>query len=309
MRIGIIGAGGISGTHVRAALGIDGVEVVAVHGHNPEKTAALAASAGAVAYQDLQAFLAHPMDMVAIGSPSGLHAEQAIAAARHGLHVLVEKPLDITTAKIDALLTEADRARVSVGVLFQERLAPEMTDLKARVDSGALGRPLLRFRARELVPSARVLCRLEVARHGCARRRRRADEPGDPHLDLLLYLCGPVVSVTGRVATRLHDITVEDTAAALLEFESGAFGVFEVRRPRCPVFLAVSRSPGRPAALVHEQAPRPADVADATRHRRVFEDFIDAMRTSRAPACDAREGTPQRRAHRSDLRSAKPEDQ
>ena len=97
MRIGIIGAGGISDTHVRAARSIDGVSVVAVYGANAQKTQALAESAGAVAYGELEAFLAHPMDMVAIGSPSGLHGEQAIAAARRGLHVLVEKPLDIST--------------------------------------------------------------------------------------------------------------------------------------------------------------------------------------------------------------------
>ena len=65
MRIGILGAGGISDTHVRAAHEIAGVQVVAVHGANPDKTAALARMAGAVPYDHLEAFLAHPMDIVA----------------------------------------------------------------------------------------------------------------------------------------------------------------------------------------------------------------------------------------------------
>src|SRR5215831_12102726 len=142
MRLGIIGAGGISGTHVRAARAIAGVEVVAVYGTNREKTAALALEAGATAYGEFDRFLAHPMDMVAIGSPSALHADQAIAAVRHGLHALVEKPLDVTTAKIDALMAESDRAGRTVGVFFQERLLPEVVALKRRIDGGELGTPL-----------------------------------------------------------------------------------------------------------------------------------------------------------------------
>ena len=142
MRIGIIGAGGISDTHVRAARAIDGTSVVAVFGANAQKTRALAASAGAVAYDEFEAFLSHPMDMVAIGSPSGLHADQAVAAARRGLHVMVEKPLDISTARVDSLLSETDQAKVKVGVFFQDRMQPDIVALKARLDAGEIGVPL-----------------------------------------------------------------------------------------------------------------------------------------------------------------------
>ena len=70
------------------------------------------------AYDDFDRFLAHGLDLVIIGSPSGCHAEQAIAAARRGLHVLVEKPIDVTTARVDALLEEAGpRRRQARGVL------------------------------------------------------------------------------------------------------------------------------------------------------------------------------------------------
>src|SRR5690349_12692335 len=90
MHIGIVGAGGISDTHARAALSVPGVTVAAVYGANHEKTARLASQYGGTAYDDFDRFLAHaPMDAVAIGSPSGLHAEQGIAAARRGLHVIV----------------------------------------------------------------------------------------------------------------------------------------------------------------------------------------------------------------------------
>ena len=69
------------------------------------------------------------MDVVAIGSPSGVHAEQAIAAVRRGLHVLVEKPLDITTARIDAVI-ERSRSRRRQG----RRLLPGSADARSRRD-------------------------------------------------------------------------------------------------------------------------------------------------------------------------------
>ena len=290
MRIGIIGAGGISGTHVRAAQGIAGVEVVAAYGHNPEKTAALAASAGAVAYRDFDAFLAHPMDMVAIGSPSGLHAEQAIAAVGHGLHALVEKPLDVTTAKIDALIAAAGAAGVQVGVFFQERLLPDVVALKRRLDAGEFGTPLFIsgqmhwYRPPEYYAASKWRGTPALDGGGVLMNQ------GIHTLDLMLHLFGPVRRVSGRAATRLHAIDVEDTAAALLEFDSGALGVFEGTTAASPGFPRRLEIAGSRARAVYEDPARPAVVADALPHRRVFEDFVEAVATGRPPMCDAREG-------------------
>jgi predicted dehydrogenase len=290
MRLGIIGAGGISDTHVRAAREIGGVEIVAVHGRNPRKTAALAASVGAAAYDTLDAFLARPMDIVAIGSPSGLHAEQAIAAVRRGLHVLVEKPLDVTTAKIDALLAEADRAGRKVGVFFQERMIPELVAIKQRLDRGELGEPLF------------ISGRLDWYRppeyYGNSRwRGTRALDGGGALMnqgihtvDVLLWLFGPVRRVTGRTATRLHAIEVEDTASALLEFDNGAFGSIHATTAAYPGSPRRLEITGTKGVVVHEEPARDATVADATGHRRVLEDFIDAVKTNRRPACDGAEG-------------------
>ena len=290
MRIGILGAGGISDTHVRAAHGIAGAQVVAVHGGNREKAAALARLAGAVPYDHLEAFLAHPMDLVAIGSPSGLHAEQAIAAVKRGLHVVVEKPLDTTLPKIDALIAEADRAQVKVGVFFQERLVPEIAALKTAVEQGAIGRPVF------------IAGRLPWYRppeyYGRSRwRGTRALDGGGALMnqgihtvDLLLWLFGPVTGVLGRTANRLHQIEVEDTAVAALEFENGALGTMEATTAAAPGFPRRLEVTGPEGTIVHEDPPRPAAVADATPHRRVLEDFIRAIRTGTEPACDAREG-------------------
>ena len=290
MRIGIAGGGGISATHLRAAKAIDGVEIVAVHGANIDKAKALAESAGAIAFDDYDAFLAHPMDMVAIGSPSSLHASQGIAAARRGLHVLVEKPLDISTARIAALVDETDRAGVKLGVFFQERLLPELVALKRRIDNGELGDPLFIsgqvkwYRPPEYYAASRWRGTREWDGGGALMNQ------GIHTVDVLLWLFGDVTRVTGRTSTRLHAIEVEDTAAALLEFANGATGTIEATTAAYPGFPRRLEVTGTKASLVHEDPPRPAAGADATPHRRVFEDFIDAIRANRPPACDGREG-------------------
>jgi len=317
IRIGILGAGGISETHARAAVTIPGVEIAAVCGLNREKAAALGARTGSAVYDDLSNFLSHrPMDIVAIGSPSGLHAEQAIAAVRHGLHVLVEKPLDINLARVDALIEESARAGVRVGVFFQDRLRPDVLRMKAIVDSGRLGTPVL--------ASGRVKWHRPPEYYSHSRWRGTWALDGGGALmnqgihtvDLLIWLFGPVTRVVARTATRLHRIEVEDTAAAILEFQSGALGILEAGTSIYPGYSRRVEITGSEGTLIleHDRLAaidlRTADgtasgaegvgeaavssqspvVGDATAHRRVMEDFIRAVRAGSTPACDAREG-------------------
>src|SRR5882757_2598905 len=140
MRVGLIGGGNISETHARAAREIPGLEIVAVYGTNRENVTRMSTQYGASPYCDFEKFLAHrPMDFVAIGSPSGLHAEQGIAAARHGLHVLTEKPLDINLDRADELIAACEQAGVKLGVFFQDRVAPGICQLKELIEAGPLG--------------------------------------------------------------------------------------------------------------------------------------------------------------------------
>src|SRR5258707_13687040 len=122
MRVGLIGGGNISETHARAAREIPSLEIVAVYGTNREKVVRMSAQYGASPYCDFEQFLGHkPMDFVAIGSPSGLHAEQGVSAARRGLHVLTEKPLEISTQTGREVIAAAKEAGVRRGVFFQGR--------------------------------------------------------------------------------------------------------------------------------------------------------------------------------------------
>lgn len=144
IHIGLIGGGNISLTHARAVAEIPGAELVAVYGSNRKKIEQLCRQFGGHACTDFQSFLGHrPLDMVVIGSPSGLHAEQGMAAARRGLHVLVEKPIAITTEHADLLIAECEKAGVKLGVIFQDRFKSGVRQLKQLISEGKLGKLLL----------------------------------------------------------------------------------------------------------------------------------------------------------------------
>ena len=312
MYLGLIGAGNISASHLRAAQMVPGVVVSAVYSPTLEKSRRLAEIAGAVPYGHFEDFLSHkPLDIVAIGSPSGVHAEQAVAAAERGLHSLVEKPLDISCARVDSVIAAAERHTVRVGVFFQDRLKPDIARVKHMLDQGRLGIPVL--------ASGRVKWHRppEYFAESSWRGTHALDgggalmNQGIHTVDLLQWLFGAVVSVSAMVATRVHAIEVEDTAAAVLTFRNGAIGVIEAATSVFPGYSRRLELTGSEGTLVVEQdslvatdlrsgrvAAEPsagtaavsATIGDALPHARVLEDFLDAIRTGRAAACDAREG-------------------
>src|SRR5437660_11292326 len=174
------------------------------------------------------------MDLVAIGSPSGLHASHGIAAARRGLHVLMEKPIAILTERADALIAETVKAGVKLGVFFQDRCKPDICRLQRLVDSGVLGTPILAdarvkwYRPPEYY--AKSSWRGTWALDGGGALINQ----GVHTVDLLLWLLGDVVRVQARTGTLLHKIEAEDTAAAILEFASGALGILHATTAAYP---------------------------------------------------------------------------
>src|SRR5713226_681437 len=228
IRAGLIGAGNISETHARALRAIPGAEVVAVYGANAQKVDRLCREHGGAAYHDFRAFLAHrPMEMVVIGSPSGVHAEQGIAAARQGLHVLTEKPIDTSVERSDALISACEQAGVKLGVIFQDRFKPDLRRLKQLIAEGLIGKPLL--------VDARVKWYRPPEYYSESRwRGTRALDGGGALInqgvhtvDLLLWLMGDVTRVQSKAIAALHGIEVEDTLVATLEFSNGAVGTLE----------------------------------------------------------------------------------
>ena len=328
LSIGLVGGGGITETHARAAAGVPGLRVAAVQGANARKVEAISARHGATAYTDFEAFLGHrPLDLVAIGSPSGLHGAQGMAAAAAGLHVLVEKPIDITTPGVDALIAAADRAGVRLGVFFQDRFKPDICRLKSAIEAGALGQPILAdarvpwYRPPEYYATSRWRGTWALDGGGALMNQ------GIHTVDLLLWLLGDVARVHARTATLLHGIEVEDSGAAILEFASGALGVLGFTTAAYPGYArrvsvtgtlgtiaiegdqvaAWDLQPGRELAApgadvvdaggaapaADSSAPPAASsplVSDVVPHRAVIEDFVQAIRDGRQPRCDGRDG-------------------
>jgi predicted dehydrogenase len=319
--VGILGGGGISETHARAAAAVPDLRVAAVCGTNAARVQALAERHGAVAFTDVEAFLRHqPLDIVAIGTPSGVHAEDVERAARRGLHVLCEKPLDITSARIDRLLAAVEAAGVSLGVFFQDRSTPDLMDLKDAIVAGRLGRPILAdarvkwYRPPEYYAQSRWRGTWALDGGGALMNQ------GVHTVDLLLWLLGDVRRVYARTLAALHAIEVEDTAVAVLELASGAVATLEATTAAWPGYdrwvsitgtlgtvvveqsrvtrwdlrePALEGAAGGAAAIAGDVALASARthlVADASGHQRVFEDFVSALDAGRPPRVDGREG-------------------
>jgi len=316
MRIGLIGGGNISTTHARAASNIPAAQVVAVYGANFDKVLQLSQDFGAAAYPDFEAFLAHrPMEMVIIGSPSGLHAREGILAAQQGLHVLVEKPMAISVEQSSAMIDACEQAKVKLGVILQDRFKPQILRLKQLIEEGTLGRILL--------ADARVKWYRPPDYYGNSRWRGVWELDGGGALmnqgvhtvDLLLWLLGDVARVQAWIATLLHSIETEDTAMALLEFTGGTLATLLATTAAYPGYsrrveitgtegtvilendIIVSADLRRPPeGIVNGGAPDQNSsasspvVSDFRGHQSVIEDFIRAIEQDRKPACDGHDG-------------------
>ncbi len=316
IHIGIVGGGNISRTHARAARAIPGVAIAAAYGTNVDKVARLCQTYGGTPYQDLDTFLKHrPMDLVVIGSPSGLHATHGIAAARRGLHVLTEKPIDASKQRAEQLIEATQQAGVKLGVIFQDRCKPEIQRLKQWIDSGLLGKILL------VDASVKWYRPPEYYRHSKWRGTLQLDGGGAlinqavHTVDLLLWLLGEVARVQARTATAWHAIEGEDTAIALLEFASGPLGVLQATTSAYPGFprkleitgvegtvtlehdriVAVNLKNAPPGVVAGERSDDNEStaspvVSDCRGHHAVFEDFLRAIQEDRQPICNGPDG-------------------
>ncbi len=233
---GIIGCGMISRFHAKAVADIRGAKVVACQDAFPGAADKLAAELGCTAYHDLDALLADPaVDVVTICTPSGLHMEPAVAAAKAGKHIIVEKPLDITLARCDAMIAAAKKAGVVLSTIFPSRFHESSQLVKQAIDNGRFGRLTMGdayvkwFRTQEYYDS------------GAWRGTWKLDGGGAlmnqavHSVDLLLWFMGPAVEVSAYTSTLAHQrIEVEDVAVATVKFASGALGVIEASTATWP---------------------------------------------------------------------------
>lgn len=236
-KFGIVGCGRISKRHSEI-LGnglIDGAQLSAVCDVQPDRADEMAKKFGVQAFYSLEDMLkSGEIDVVSILTPSGMHAEHAIAAANAGKHVVVEKPMALRLEDADAMIAACDRARVKLFVVKQNRLNVPVVKAREALDAGRFGKLVL--------GTVRVRWRRDQSYYNQDSWRGTWAQDGgvlanqaSHHVDLLEYFMGDVVSVHARATRALVDIEAEDTAIATLEFANGALGIVEATnaaRPR-----------------------------------------------------------------------------
>jgi predicted dehydrogenase len=144
LRIGILGTGFAGAMHARSARGLSDVSVVAIAAATREEAAPLAAECGA-RIEDSAASLcaADDVDLVVVATPTYLHSEHAIAAARAGKHVFCEKPIARELSEAKEMIAACEEAGVRLAVGHVVRFFPEYRRAKELLDDGTLGRPAM----------------------------------------------------------------------------------------------------------------------------------------------------------------------
>jgi predicted dehydrogenase len=319
---GVIGCGMISNFHAKAIADIPDAKLVACFDTIGASADRLAAATGCRAYHVLDAMLADPaVTVVTIGTPSGAHMEPAVAAARAGKHVIVEKPLEVTLTRCDAIMQECETNRVKLSAIFPSRFHDSNVELKRAIDEQRFGRLTLGdayvkwFRPQSYYDS------------GAWRGTWKLDGGGAlmnqaiHSVDLLTWLMGPVSEVHALTATLAHErIEVEDTAVAALRFSSGALGVIEASTAAYPGYLKQIEIHGSEGSAAIEEEDivkwdfaKPGPRDDAVRaqmqahkstgggasdpaaighhgHAKQFRDVLAAIDEDRKPAIDGQEG-------------------
>lgn len=256
------------------------------------------------------------IEAVTITTPSGLHAQSAIPAARAGKHVVCEKPLDISIEKAEEMVRACDENKVRLAAVYPLRFCDSVKWVRNMLDAGHFGAPVLAggsirwYRTPEYYTSA-------------AWRGTRALDGGGVlmnqgiHIaDLLLHLNGDVSEVSAYTANRLHEIEVEDTIAVSLRFRNGSLGYLEASTacaPGNPKRLELSGTRGSvllkddqitrcrfdgeteavktiPHATDSMQDSGSPLVSDCELHRRQLEDMADAILNGGEVAVPGREG-------------------
>jgi predicted dehydrogenase len=312
-KIALIGLGMAVSPHANSLLDLaDRVEVAYAFSRSEQRRRAFAERFPLPVTDDLERIAAdRSVEAVMILTPPNTHLELARRFAAAGKHILLEKPLERSTGRAEALLEAAEAAPVKLGVVLQSRFREASEALRARLAAGDLGQ----------LGAANVIC-------PWWRPQSYYDEPGRGTLardgggvlitqaihtlDLRLWLAGPVAEVAAICGTTaLHRMETEDFAGAGLRFASGALGALSAMTAAYPGFperieligtratavlaagvLTLHRQDGSTEKIGEEQATGGgadpmAFPHDA--HRALLADFLDALDQDRSPRVSGRE--------------------
>lgn len=308
LKVGILGAGFMAGTHCRSLSKLEGVEVVAVCSPSQEKGQALLAQQKletARAYVDFATMLAaEKMDILYVCIPPYAHHGQVVKAAHRGIHLFLEKPIALNLADAEAMVAAVETADVISQVGFHYRFRKSVRAFKKMADAGELGRPTL-F-------TGRFWCNME----GPAWWRDKAKSGGQLfeqciHLyDLATHLFGAPATASGLMANLCHagtpGYTIDDTSAGLILFQNGAMAT--VTSSNCALkdryigdfrvvfekglldYATTGDWRVKDEAVLHREGEMTRFVEDGDPHFEATADFINAIRHAGATVTPARHG-------------------
>lgn len=227
LRFGIIGCGSIGPTHAAALTRIPNTQLVAVA--DLVETRALQMSEKFNVdrvHRDGRELIADPnVDVVICCTPSGMHADHAIAALRAGKHAIVEKPMDVSLDACQRLIAEVEASKRTFTVISQHRFDKATSRVRSALVEGQLGQLVLAtasvkwWRTQGYYDSGDWRGTWKLDGGGALMNQ------GVHTVDLLQWLAGGVTHVFARTATAAHQrIEVEDIAVATLRFRNGAIG-------------------------------------------------------------------------------------
>jgi predicted dehydrogenase len=221
---GVIGLGMGVG-HCATISNTEGARLVAVSDLLKEKREKIAQEYGIAPYEDYRQMLEkEDMDVVMICTPSGMHGEIAIESARAGKHILSEKPIEITLEKAERMIEECRKAKVKLGINFQNRFLEGNWKTKKIIEEGKLGDLVLGevrlkyYRTQEYYDKGGWRGTWKMDGGGAIMNQTIHQ------IDLLQWLMGEVETVFARTKAIAHRMETEDIGTALLEFKNGALG-------------------------------------------------------------------------------------
>jgi len=227
--IALIGCGRISGKHLESIAQLkEDLKLMAVCDILEDRAKAAGEKYGVSWYTDYDQMLEQEdLDILSICTPSGVHHQHGVAAAKRGLHVIVEKPMAITLEAADQLIQACDKAKVELFVVKQNRLNTTLQMLKRAVDKGRFGKIY--------IVQSNVFWQRPQNYYDMAKWRGTWEFDGGSfmnqashYVDAIQWLIGPVEHVMAETATMARQIETEDTGSAILKFRNGVIGTINV---------------------------------------------------------------------------------
>ena len=228
LRTAVLGCGGFANRHAQNLMSMsEGIELTAFCDHHEwnarEFSEKYTGGKGAIFTDHRELFERGNLDLVAICLPPFAHSDEVEMAAKYGVHILIEKPIALTSEHAWRMVDAAEKAKIKTQVGFMFRFGTAIERLKDLITSGESGPAGLM--------SARYFCNSLHAPWWRDRRKSGGQlvEQVIHMVDLMRYLMGEPVSVYSRQENLFHrevaDYTVEDVSATVFGFQDGGIGV------------------------------------------------------------------------------------